>query len=451
MSQTTPSSVPSPAAVAAPQPAATLLLVDDEANILSSLRRLFRPEGYRVLTAESGDEALELIAAEPVDMVVSDMRMPGMNGAQLLARIREAYPDTVRILLTGYADIASTIDAINKGEIYRYVAKPWDDNDLRLLVREALEGRRLRHENQRLSDMLAAQNEQLRQFNTELEAKVKARTLALSEALANTDKANKELKQAYTTTVRVFCELVESRGGLMTGHGRRVADLARSLGRLLGVGDADQQTLVLAGLLHDLGKIGLPDELLEKPFTQLRPEERGALMTHPVRAESLLMGVRPLAEAAKIIRSHHEHYDGTGYPDGLAGLAIPRLARILAVANAFDSLQLGTMVGRTLSPRDALAYIESNRGKRYDPEVVDAMIAIGAHDSAEVPSPDQRLRVGQLTVGMTLARDLLHAEGYLLLSRGFVVDQQIIEQLARLERNEGRPLHVYVLKDGGAA
>lgn len=442
----TPIPTPAPGATTA-----TLLLVDDEANILSSLRRLFRPEGYRLLTAESGDEALELIAAEPVDLVVSDMRMPGMNGAQLLARIREAWPETVRILLTGYADIASTIDAINKGEIYRYVAKPWDDNDLRLLVREALEGRRLRRENQRLNEMLAAQNEQLRQFNSELEAKVKARTQALSEALATADKAHKELKQAYTTTVRVFCELVESRGGLLAGHGRRVADLARSLGRALGVSEADQQTLVLAGVLHDLGKIGLPDGLLEKPFTQLQPDERGAVMTHPVRAETLLMGMRPLAEAAKIIRGHHEHYDGTGYPDGLAGLAIPRLTRILAVANAYDSLQLGTLVGRTLSPKEALAYIESNRGKRYDPEVVDAMIAVGARESAEVPRPEQRLRVGQLVAGMTLARDLVHAEGYLLLSRGFVIDQQLIEQLTRLERNEGHPVYLYVVKDGGGA
>lgn len=430
--------------IAAPAPAATLLLVDDEANILSSLRRLFRPEGYRVLTAESGDEALELLAAESVDLILSDMRMPGMTGAQLLATACERYPGSVRILLTGYADMASTIDAINLGQIYRYVSKPWDDNELRLIVRDALAHERLKRENERMSRTIAEQNEQLRQFNTELEAKVQARTSELSAALSTVDKAHRELRQSYMATVRIFCDLIESRSPLLKGHGRRVADLARSIARSLGVGDADQQTLVLAGMLHDMGKIGFPDELLAKPFSTLHAEERGTVMLHPARAETLLIGITPLREAAGIIRGHHEHFDGTGYPDGIAGLAIPRLARILAVANAYDALQLGTMVGRTLSPKDALEFIVSHRGKRFDPEVVDALATVAAAVPPERARPERRLRPSQLAAGMVLAQDLMHVDGYLLLSRGFVVDDTIVQQLLRLERTEGRPITICI-------
>ncbi|MDX9838346.1 MAG: response regulator [Azoarcus sp.] len=431
-----------PATEAPPPP--TLLLVDDEANILSSLRRLFRPAGYRVLTAESGDEALELLAAEPVDLILSDMRMPGMTGAELLAIACERWPDTVRILLTGYSDMSSTIDAINRGQIYRYVAKPWDDGDLKLLVRDALERMQLKRENERMTRTIAEQNEQLKGFNAELEARVAARTKELSEALAVADKAHRDLRQSYTTTVRVFCELIESRSPILKGHGRRVADLARNIARKLGVGDVEQQTLVLASMLHDMGKIGLPDEILSKPFSTLRGEERSAVMTHPARAETLLMGIPPLREAATIVRSHHEHFDGTGYPDGSSGLAIPRLARILAVADAFDSLQLGTMVGRTLSPKDALEFIVANRGKRFDPSVVDAFVSVGVLLKPERANTEQRLRPAMLKVGMVLARDLVHADGYLLLSKGFVVDDAIISQLLRLERTEGRAVIVSV-------
>ena len=160
-------------AVAAP---ATLLLVDDEANILSSLRRLFRPEGYRILTAESGPEGLELIAAERVDLVISDMRMPGMDGAAFLAHVRERSPDSVRILLTGYADINATVSAINEGEIYRYVAKPWDDRDMLLMVRDVLQRRALERENAALAALTRRQNEELQAANSSLERKVAERS-----------------------------------------------------------------------------------------------------------------------------------------------------------------------------------------------------------------------------------------------------------------------------------
>ena len=137
---------------------ARLLLVDDEASILSSLRRLLRPAGYVIHTAESGRAGLEILEREPVDLVISDMRMPEMNGAQFLEQVRQRWPATMRILLTGYADVSSTIDAINRGEIYRYISKPWDDNQLTLTIRDALETSRLRDENARLLALTRAQN-----------------------------------------------------------------------------------------------------------------------------------------------------------------------------------------------------------------------------------------------------------------------------------------------------
>jgi response regulator RpfG family c-di-GMP phosphodiesterase len=137
---------------------ARILCVDDEPNILSSLRRLFRPQGYQVFTAESGAEGLKLLEAEQVDVVISDMRMPEMDGARFLEQVRARWPDTLRMLLTGYADIQSILDAINRGEIYRYITKPWDDNDILLIVRHALERKALEVEKQRLEALTQEQN-----------------------------------------------------------------------------------------------------------------------------------------------------------------------------------------------------------------------------------------------------------------------------------------------------
>src|ERR1017187_6253965 len=152
-----------------------LLFVDDEENILNSLRRLFRPLNYKIFTAISGAEALALLEHEPVDLIISDMRMPLMDGAQLLEQVRAKWPDILRILLTGYADISSTIAAINKGEIYRYIAKPWEDNDIILVVRHALERKSLEQEKRRLEQLTIRQNEELKALNASLEIKVQER------------------------------------------------------------------------------------------------------------------------------------------------------------------------------------------------------------------------------------------------------------------------------------
>ena len=248
---------------------ATLLLVDDEASILSSLRRQLRPAGYRIHTAESGAAGLEILEREPVDLVVSDMRMPEMSGAQFLEQVRIRWPGTMRILLTGYADVGSTIDAINRGEIYRYIAKPWDDNQLALTIRDALESNRLRNENTRLLALTTAQNEELTQLNTGLEQKVAERTAEIQQVNSFLNLANDRLKQNFLVSIKVFSGLMELRGGTMVGHSRRVADLARKLAVRLELPAKAHQDMCVAVLLHDMGKIGFPDSVLGRPVSTL--------------------------------------------------------------------------------------------------------------------------------------------------------------------------------------
>lgn len=430
--------------------APTLLFVDDEPSITSSLRRLFRPHGYRILTADGGAAGLAILAQEPVDLVISDMRMPEMDGAAFLSKVRQGWPRIMRVLLTGYADVGSTIAAINQGEIYRYVAKPWDDAEIVMVVREALQRQGLEEENRRLTALTQAQNDELKTLNASLEQKVAARTAELSQALAFVEQSHAELKKSFLTSVQVFAGIIELRGGALgkqlSGHGRRVAEHARGIALRMGLSDAEAQNIMLAGLLHDVGKLGLPDDLLGKPYNTMTGEQRALVAKHPVIGQNLLMGIERFKDAAVLVRHHHEGFDGNGYPDRLAGIAIPQGARILAVANDYDSLQIGTLVQRPLKAAEALTFLIENRGKRYDPAVVDTLATLLAetHKPGFVEVP---LRTMHLKPGMVLSRELLHRDGYLLLARGATLTAEVIGQLVRMEQIEQANLTVYIRQE----
>ena len=425
---------------------ATLLLVDDEPSILSSLRRLLRPTGYTIHTAESGRLGLAILEREPVDLVISDMRMPEMTGAQFLEQVRNRWPATMRILLTGYADVSSTIDAINRGEIYRYVSKPWDDTELLLTVRDALESGQLRKENTRLLAVTQAQNEELVQLNSSLERKVAERTAEIEQVNSFLNLANDRLKQNFLVSIKMFSGFMELRGAAVVGHSRRVADLARKLAIKLEVPAKDQQDIFVAALLHDIGKIGFSDNLLNRPVSRMNGEDMGIYRRHPVVGETALTPLAELKEAASIIRSHHERFDGQGYPDGLQGAFIPLGARILSVANDYDGLQIGTLTEKRLSADQARAMLVQTRGKRYDPQVLDAFVELMGGPPQEVTS-EKAVSAADLRPGMVLARDFCGRDGVLLLASDYILDALLVKQIQDMDRRESGGMKLYVRAD----
>jgi len=422
---------------------AVLLLVDDEPGILNALRRLLRPEGYRILTADSGMAGLALLEQEPVDLVISDMRMPQMDGAAFLSQVRQRWPDAVRILLTGYADVSSTIAAINQGEIYRYIAKPWDDNEIVLTVRQALEQGRLKRENARLLALTEKQNVELRQLNEGLEALVEQRTGELRQTVSFLELAQSELKKSFLNSISVFSGLMEMRNGSISGHSRRVAEQARRLARRARLNEAEVQDIVFAALLHDIGKLALSDRLLDKPFYSLPMADQAEVMKHPVKGQMALMGIDQLKEPARLIRAHHERFDGNGYPDRLAGLAIPYGARILAIANDFDALQAGQLQNRRYSESEARLLLVEGKGSRYDPVLVDLFNEKNA-DANEPREPDTLLKTRQLRAGMVLSRDLVNQDGCLLLAHGHVLTESLVQQVRQFEQAEDVSLELYI-------
>jgi response regulator RpfG family c-di-GMP phosphodiesterase len=403
----------------------TILCVDDEANILSALKRLLRPHGYRILTAESGADGLAQLEKEEVHLVISDMRMPHMDGAAFLQQVRERWPHTMRLLLTGYSDVTSILAAINRGEIYRYITKPWDDHDIVLIVRHALERRELELLTQR-------QNEELRQLNGSLEAKVAERTAELLASRDVIEAANKRLKANFITTIKILAGMIEMRSSRLAGHSRRVADLCRRLANTLGLPAAEAQDLFIAGLLHDTGKTAFSDAMLDTPVSQLSRDDLHAYRKHAARAAELLTPLEELRPVAAILRAHNERFDGAGYPDGLSGLSIPIGARILALAADYDNLQLGVLNQKQLRADEARQLIYDSSGKRYDPAVVEAFRLLMDGPVPDVPQ-DIAVAAAQLQVGMVLSRDLVSKDGLMLLSAEHVLDQRMIQQIRDFE------------------
>ncbi|WP_018610023.1 HD domain-containing phosphohydrolase [Uliginosibacterium gangwonense] len=420
-----------------------ILLVDDEPNVLSSLRRLLRPQGYTTLTAPGGEAALDILGAQPVDLIISDMRMPGMSGAQLLTQVRERWPNVLRLLLTGHAEVSSAISAINEGGIYRYITKPWDDAELIKTIQQGLELNGLQREKARLEALTQQQNESLRELNASLEDKVRERTGELQIAHQELTLAMEKLKKNFFTTVQVLSNLIEMRAPALAGHGRRVADISRKLAEKLGVGPELTHEILLAGLLHDIGKIGYPDLLFGKPITKMTGEEANLARKHPLTGAAALMSLPDMRGVAEIIRSHHERWDGQGFPDMLTKDAIPLGARILALANDYDAAQIGLISAKRMNAEEAKAYVLEGSKFRYDPMVAGAFGELVGRVPVK-PLLERRLSGADLEIGMVLSRDLYSPDGMLLLATEYVLDDLLIKQIREFEEAFGRRLIVCI-------
>jgi putative two-component system response regulator len=313
-----------------------LMIVDDEQANLRLLERLFRRD-YQVVTADSGEEALRLLAQHDVALLITDQRMPGMTGIELIKHAASLRPQMVRIILTGYTDVSALVEALNCRQVYKYVTKPWHNDDLRLTVTRALEyyetnraRHELRHQNQRLSARL------------------------------------KEMTRGF---VRTIADALEAKDEYMHGHARRVSGYAVALGRRLGLDGVALEQLELAAFLHDIGKIGTPDALLLKP-APLTNEERAIMQLHPERGARMLAGIPDIQDVIAAVRHHHENYDGTGYPEGLSSAQIPFAARIIHVADAYDAMTSPRPFRQAMTHEQTLAQLEESAGTDFDPEVV---------------------------------------------------------------------------------
>ncbi len=317
-----------------------ILLIDDEPANLRLLRRVLGAD-YDTLLAESGAEGIKILEQEKVSLVITDQRMPGMTGVQVLQESLRLQPEAVRILLTGYTDIQALIDAINAGQIYKYVQKPWDAEDLKLTVMRALESLELKQNNDQL-------------------------ILELRSALS-------QLESVSLGTIVVLANALDAKCDYTSGHSLRVSRYALAIGRHIGMSADELKDLELTGILHDIGKIGVPESILWKPG-RLDPDEQKIMATHPVKSAEMIEELENFEQIRKWVRHHHEHLDGSGYPDGLAGENIPIGARAVLVADAYDAMTSDRPYRTSIGYERAGLELRKYSGRQFDPIMVDALL-----------------------------------------------------------------------------
>ncbi|MDX1587635.1 MAG: response regulator [Oleiphilaceae bacterium] len=426
-------------------PVFRILFVDDEPSILNALKRLMRRHEYRCWFAASAEEGIRVLEAHNIDLIISDMRMPVTDGATFLAEVRRRWPFSVRFLMTGYSDMGAALDALNLGGINRYISKPWDDEALLEAIGEGLRIRRLEREKKRLLDQTRRQNAELETLNRDLEARVTKRTRQVQATSNQLKKAFRQLEKSYDAFVRIFSSVISSRPHLIKGHSREVADLAGALGRALELEPVQVQYLYYAALLHELGKLNLPDDVLERSEVHLTHRDLEEYQRYPLLGEMALMPIKALRTSARLIRYHNEHFDGSGYPEGLSGEHIPLGSRVVKVARDFIGYQTDLLRQKPFTAREAYGHMLVHSGLRYDPGVLDALEPMVASFSfTRLQRNEKQLPVSELTPDAVLTRDLVSARGILLMVKGTRLTHSNIHRLQQIEAVDKTPMKVYL-------
>ncbi len=321
-----------------------ILIVDDEAVVRQLLKRRLSSEGYHCREASSADEALDKLRHNTVELVILDIKMPGKSGVELLPEIKASYPDTTIIMATAVTNTSIAIQCMKQGA-YDYVIKPFNLDEIILSVKRALETRRLELE--------------VRNYQQYLEQRVAEQT--------------NRIRASFLKAITSLAYALEAKDKYTSGHSQRVAQISVIIARELGLPQDDIERIRLAGLVHDIGKMGVKEVVLNKPGC-LAEEEFQHIKYHPAMGEHILTPIVDDEEILMIVRHHHERYDGRGYPDGLSGEQIPLGARIMAVADSYDAMTSERPYRNAMSSKKAYAEIERGRDTQYSPEVVDAFI-----------------------------------------------------------------------------
>ncbi|MBS4759672.1 MAG: response regulator [Clostridium sp.] len=308
-----------------------ILLVDDEEDNLALLYRTLRGS-YNLEKTTSPLKALEILDQKQFELVISDHKMPEMDGVEFLKRVQLAHPATMRILLTAYSDANILIDAINYAKIYRYVKKPFNPDELQLIVSSALEYYQLKYDN---------------------------------------DKLIADLKELFSGTIKAIMEALDAKDSYTSGRSKRITYYSILIAKQLGLSQIDTGKVELAGMLHDIGMIGVSDEILYK-IDALTQDEYDEIKKHITYSVKILEDIKQLKDVVEIIKYHHEKYDGTGYPFGIRGEDIPIGSRIIAVADAFDSIISNRIYRNQIDMAQAKQKIIEGAGTQFDPIVVKA-------------------------------------------------------------------------------
>jgi response regulator RpfG family c-di-GMP phosphodiesterase len=403
--------------------AARILVVDDEAVITLSFKETLSREGYQVAAENDPLEALQRLKDQAYALLLVDQRMPRLSGLEFLSQAKLIQPDATRILMTGVLNLDTVINAINQGEIYRFIVKPWLREELLVTVKNGVQRYELIRRNAELQRATMAMNEKLAQLNKSLEQQV-GRQAEQSHKHAE---LNLALQKDLHRSVELCLKTMEIFHPNLGEQARRVGDLCRIIAEDLKLSPEQRQVFEYSAWLHDIGLMSVPRRLIrlwQRNPSSLNSAELKLIQQHPILGQELIGVMHHLVDVGAVIRAHHERFDGQGFPDQLAGEEIPWLARLLAVVTSF--------VETSVDEPTALEQIKQRSGTLYDPEAVRAFLR---NQSYMARSPKEReVLLAELKAGMVVARGIYTAEGLLLIPDGQTLNDSVLDKL----RNHNR-------------
>ncbi len=337
---------------------ATVMVVDDEDRIRRILAIQLQKAGYNVISIGEGQEAMALLNKVDIDVVISDIRMPGITGDQILRYIKTNSPAIPVVMLTGVVDVETAVGIMRSGA-YDYLVKPVKKDELLITIHRALQYRNVVLRNIQL------QEENIR-YQKGLEQKVRERTRELARALAH-------LREVHMDTVKILASAIEEKDPYMRGHSNRVRIISSEMARKLGYKEMEIERIEYGALLHDIGKIAIDQRILDKPGP-LTDEEFKIIQDHPIIGERIISKVTFFADIAPMVRWHHERWDGLGYPDGIKGENIPLPVRILNIVDSFDAMSSDRPYRKAMPLERVIDIISEERGKQFAPEMVDLFL-----------------------------------------------------------------------------
>jgi adenylate cyclase len=413
-----------------------ILIVDDEEGVLNTLKRLFRNLPYDIRFATSAADGLELLSESSADLVISDMRMPEMDGAEFLSIVKQRFPMSERILLTGYSDMESTVKAINQGGIFAYLSKPWDVDQLLALVKSALDQAHKSKLKNRTLKRFKAENDALGE-----DLQRKQREIAQSAELA--DHAFQKLKDSHKVTEQMLLNLLDLKQQGQREFASKMSGLAVQFASLLGLTEEQTLTLQIAASLHGIGKIGVPDAILDLPLDAMSESQLAAYKNYPANGASTLLAHEAFQHVAQVIFEQKEYVDGSGFPNGLVNEEISKLGRVLVLLLDYAELRLGARTGRSLGHEQALSAINKHKA-RYDQTLFSALESLTFEVEASREVSEMMLPLFSLREGMILNKDIYSESGILLLPKHSELTEGLIGHLMNIERNTDQRLLVNV-------
>lgn len=395
-----------------------ILIVDDEEIVLVALRDTLLREGYQVVASPHAVHALSILKEQQFSVVISDQQMPMVTGLEFLAQVKQIQPDATRILITAVLSLGTVIDAINKGEIFRFLVKPWLREELLATVKNAVQRYELICSNSRLHAATQAMNDKLVQLNQALEAQV-AKVAEQNQRLEEIARAQEE---NFRQSVELCVQTMQTFYPTLGNQARRVFEICKAMATSLELPPEQAQTLEISAWIHDIGLVGVPRQLIkrwEHSPESLNEAERALVQHHPILGEELARFAHHLREVGPTIRAHHEQFDGSGYPDKLSGAGIPWLGRLLAVAVAFAESDLDS--------QQASEMISRGSGSAFDPEAV--RVFLRSLPKAVVPGKQREVLLSDLRPGMVLAQGIYTETGILLIPDGQRLTPTYIDKL----------------------